>query len=246
MLQPASLLPALFPDPIGLRLDLARFVISPGIAPWFGCTFEPVASIAAFKVVAIGYSRKGYPVLRLRTADKPAGIARPSVRSVKLQAAFRRTTAGDAPSPLTPIGLRFPTPRLISFQGGQAYVRWRDRNASCCMYSGVASSVSATSASSPPAAAVDCLAGRFRTIEGVPSRQVRHAACRPGARNGHLRGSAQGGRSQASQEISRTLAAGNCRYCGRSRRGSVRTPVSGGRAHTEILIGVSPGRGSAS
>jgi hypothetical protein len=54
--------------------------------PWHGTEVRmhlrtSVASIAAAKVVATAYSHKGYPVLRLRTADKPAGIARPSARS---------------------------------------------------------------------------------------------------------------------------------------------------------------------
>jgi hypothetical protein len=54
--------------------------------------------------------------------------------------------------------------------------------------------------------------GAFREVEGVPSGAIRRAVCGTGARNEHLRGSAQGGHSPPSQAISRTLSPGNRRY----------------------------------
>src|SRR5262249_51373226 len=61
-------------------------------------------------------------------------------------------------------------------------------------------------------------------------RPVRHA----GSRNEHVRGSPQGGDSQASQEVSRTLPPGNRGYRGRSRGSGVRAPVSGVCAYGQL------------
>ena len=84
--------------------------------------------------------------------------------------------------------------------------------------------------------------GAFRTVEGVPSRGVRCAVCGAGSRNEHFRGGAQGGHSQASQTVSRTLSPGNCRDCGRSRRSGVRTPFSGGRVDGKVAPTTCAGR----
>ena len=67
---------------------------------------------------------------------------------------------------------------------------------------------------------------------------------RTGTRNEHLRGSAQGGHSQASQDGIATSFARKSRILSPIPRSGVRTPVSGGRADEEVAVGIrklSPG-----
>jgi hypothetical protein len=71
--------------------------------------------------------------------------------------------------------------------------------------------------------------------KGVSSRSVRSAICRPGPRNDHIRRSPESSHPQASQTLSRALSPRNRGHCRRSRRSGVRTAVSGGCAHEEVV-----------